>query len=39
MKKRIVVVDDVSDQGMPRWVLMQEPGYQVIGEAGSASRP
>jgi DNA-binding NarL/FixJ family response regulator len=36
MKKSIVVVDDhVSIRDMLVWILMREPGYQVIGEAGS----
>lgn len=36
MKKRIVIVDDhVSIRDMLVWILMQETGYEVIGEAGS----
>ena len=36
MKKRIVIVDDhVSLRDMLVWILMQETGYEVIGEAGS----
>jgi DNA-binding NarL/FixJ family response regulator len=36
MKKRIVVVDDhVSIRDMLAWVLMREPCYEIIGEAGS----
>jgi DNA-binding NarL/FixJ family response regulator len=36
MKKRIVIVDDhVSIRDMLIWILMQENGYEVIGEAGS----
>jgi DNA-binding NarL/FixJ family response regulator len=36
MKKRIVIADDhASIRDMLVWILMQEPGYEVIGEAGS----
>ena len=36
MKKRIVIVDDhVSIRDMLVWILMQEAGYEVIGEAGT----
>ena len=36
MKKRIVIVDDhVSIRDMLVWILMQDAGYEVIGQAGS----
>jgi DNA-binding NarL/FixJ family response regulator len=36
MKKRILIVDDhVSIRDMLVWILMQDPHYEIVGEAGS----